>query len=259
MKWFDAGVNLLDKRFDADEVIQRALAAGVTKLCVITTEPSEWEQAASLYLRYPDVLCYTVGCHPHNAKLMTAADFTLLEAHLSLPGVVAVGECGLDFNRDFSPRDIQESVFKAQLEIAVAHKKPVYLHERDALDRQMACLNGFKGQLVGGIAHCFTGGIDAMKAYLQEGLYIGVTGWVCDPRRGEALREAIAELPLEKLILETDAPYLFPKNRRPRVRNNEPAFIASVGEMIANIKAQSIEDIAAKSFANTCDLFGLPD
>ncbi|MBU3024033.1 TatD family hydrolase [Aestuariibacter sp. A3R04] len=259
MNWFDAGVNLLDGRLDADEVIEHALHAGVSRLCLITTAPNEWERAASLYCRYPDVLRYTVGCHPHNAKLMTAADFSTLEAHLSSPGVVAVGECGLDFNRDFSPRDVQEQVFKAQLDLAVVHRKPVYLHERDAFDKQLACLNAVSEQLVGGIAHCFTGDVSAMHAYLKLGLHIGVTGWVCDPKRGGALRESVAKLPLNRLILETDAPYLFPKNRRPRARNNEPAFISSVGEVVADILELSIGDVAAISFANACDLFGLPD
>lgn len=255
LKWFDAGVNLLDRRFNPHDVIARAVEAGVDKLCIITTEPDEWDDAQALYQRYPEHLCYTVGCHPHNAKVMTEDDFTGLEQRLDCPGVVAVGECGLDFNRDFSPRDVQESVFRRQLAIAVKHNKPVYLHERDAFALQLDCLDSVEGQLAGGIAHCFTGYHDAMQAYLDRGLYIGITGWVCDEKRGGDLREAVKQLPLNRLILETDAPYLFPKNHRPKSKNNEPAFISSIGRYLADLTEISYEELAQNSYANTCRVF----
>ncbi|MBU2978688.1 TatD family hydrolase [Alteromonas sp. C1M14] len=257
MKWFDAGVNLLDKRLDAAAIIARAEDAGVKRVCVITTHPDEWDDAAELFARYPHALCYTVGCHPHNAKVMTDSAFTVLEQHLSSPGVVAVGECGLDFNRDFSARDVQEAVFKRQLDLAVKHKKPVYLHERDALTLQLACLDAVANDLVGGISHCFTGDAEAMKAYISRGLYIGITGWLCDPKRGEALRHAVQSLPLERLIMETDAPYLFPKHHKPKSKNNEPAFLPSIGGYLAEILQLTPQQIAQISYANTCRLFGL--
>ncbi|QCZ94754.1 TatD family hydrolase [Salinimonas iocasae] len=255
MQWFDAGVNLLDSRFAPHEVINRARENNVTGLCLITTEPSEWEAAAALYQQYPDTLCYTIGVHPHNARLVTDDDLKRLEQLATAPGVVAVGECGLDFNRDFSPRDTQVAVFKAQLDIAQRLHKPVYLHERDAFEHQIACLEQVKG--IEGIAHCFTGTSEQMQAYLARGLYIGITGWLCDPKRGESLREALQDLPLDRLILETDAPYLFPKNKRPRKRNNEPAFISAVAEEVGALLNKPIEDIAAVSVTNTFRLFGL--
>ncbi|OFC69765.1 TatD family hydrolase [Alteromonas confluentis] len=256
MKWFDAGVNLLDGRFNAEEVIARSVDAGVDKLCAITTEPAEWDAARALHIRFPEHVVYTIGCHPHNAKVMTDDDFVRLEDYLGGEGVVAVGECGLDFNRDFSPRDVQERVFRRQLQIAVKHQMPVYLHERDAHALQLRCLDEDAAG-VKGIAHCFTGQTTDMQAYLQRGLHIGITGWVCDPKRGEALREAVKSLPLEKLIVETDAPYLFPKHHRPRARNNEPAFLPSIGCYLSDLLEISAEDIAQTSYANTCRLFNI--
>lgn len=255
MQWFDAGVNLLDGRFDPHEVITRARENNVTGLCLITTQPSEWDAAATLYEQYPDTLCYTVGVHPHNARLVSDNDLKRLEQLATAPGVVAVGECGLDFNRDFSPRDTQVAVFNAQLDIAQRLHKPVYLHERDAFEQQIACLEQVND--LQGIAHCFTGTPEQMQAYLARGLYIGITGWLCDPKRGESLRQALLDLPLDKLILETDAPYLFPKNKRPRKGNNEPAFINAIGEEVGALLNRPIEDIAAVSVTNTFRLFGL--
>ena len=139
MPWFDAGVNLLDTRFDIDEIIVNAKSADVQKLCVITTSPEEWDAAAKLYEAYPESIVYTVGIHPHYAKDISNADLTRLESLVDKPGVVAVGECGLDFNRNFSPSDIQIRVFEAQLEIAKKYNKPVYLHERDAFHEQISC------------------------------------------------------------------------------------------------------------------------
>lgn len=257
MPWFDAGVNLLDRRFDAHQVITHAIDAGVQKMCVITTHPNEWERAAQLYHAFPEHLCYTIGVHPHNAKDVSEVDLTRLNVAAQAPGVVAIGECGLDFNRDFSPRPVQKAVFEAQLRIANELQLPVYLHERDAFDEQVACLAKAIGQLPGGIAHCFTGTTKQLKTYLDMGLYIGITGWVCDDKRGEALRDALVHIPQDKLVLETDAPYLFPKTLRPRKRNNEPAFLPHIGEQVGQLLSIDAEQLQSTSYANTCRLFSL--
>jgi len=253
MRWFDAGANLLDERFDIAEVLSNAEQAGVNRICLITTAPDEWEAARKLHQQYPDQLCYTLGVHPHNARLASDDDLTRLAQLASEPGVVAIGECGLDFNRNFSEPAVQIQVFDAQLAIAKRLNMPVYLHERDAFEQQLTCLN--QCPPVGGIAHCFTGTQEQMQAYLALGLYIGITGWVCDPKRGEALQHAITQLPTNKLILETDAPYLFPKNKRPRKRNNEPANIPAVAEKVAEITGLSLATLSETSYANTLKLF----
>lgn len=257
MRWFDAGVNLLDDRLDPGLVISEAAEAGVDKICLITTHPDEWEKAAALYAAYPDSLCYTVGVHPHNAKVVNDDHYAQLKALASAPGVVAIGECGLDFNRNFSPPETQKAVFVRQLELAVELSLPVYLHERDAFETQRACLEPFLNDLKGGIAHCFTGDKVTMQAYLEMGLYIGITGWVCDPKRGDALREAIPSLPLDKLVLETDAPYLFPKTLRPKKRNNTPASIPHIAGTVAELLESTPAQISLNSYANSCRLFDL--
>ena len=257
MPWFDAGVNLLDRRFDAHEVVMRAVDAGVEKLCVITTHPNEWAAAEQLYSAFPQHICYTIGVHPHNAKVVREEDLRQLKIHAAKPGVVAIGECGLDFNRDFSPRPTQIAVFEAQLAIAKAMQLPVYLHERDAFDAQRHSLNKFISHIPGGIAQCFTGDSEQLGEYLAMGLYIGITGWACDEKRGEALRQAIPHIPLENIILETDAPYLFPKTLRPRKKNNEPAFLPHIGEKVSELMQVSPDKLRICSYANTCRLFSL--
>lgn len=257
MKWFDAGVNLTDARLDAEAVIADATSVMVQRLCVITTQPDEWQKARELYARFPDQICYTLGVHPHHAKDVTEQDFTRLRELLTEPGVVAVGECGLDFNRNFSPQDTQIAVFKRQLAIAIEAGMPVYLHERDAFDTQVSCLEPVADSLAGGIAHCFTQGEKQLTAYLDLGLYIGITGWVCDPKRGGELRDCLPALPLDRLILETDAPYLFPKTRRPRQRNNTPSCLPHIGEQVAALYEVTAAQISASSYANACRLFGI--
>ena len=255
MPWFDAGVNLLDKRFDANDIIARAKENGVDNLCIITTHPDEWSEAEALYQRFPDSCCYTIGVHPHNAKVVNAEHYSLLEKFAQKPGCVAIGECGLDFNRDFSPRDIQKQVFEAQLIIAKALDLPVFLHERDAFNDQIQLLKKYNSCIRGGIAHCFTGNEAQVKAYLSLGLYIGVTGWFCDEKRGDALRGAVKQIPLDKIILETDAPYLFPKTLKPRKRNNEPAYLPHIAEQLSNYLNVDNDKLQSSSYANTCKLF----
>lgn len=259
MAWFDAGVNLLDSRFDAIEIINRAKDANVEKLCVITTHPNEWAAACALYEQFPQHVCYTIGVHPHNAKDVQPHHYDEIKNLAKQKGCVAIGECGLDFNRDFSPRPTQLDVFEAQLAIARDIGLPVYLHERDAFEQQLALLRRYMPGLKGGIAHCFTGNVEQVKQYLALGLYIGVTGWVCDEKRGVDLREAVAHIPLDKLILETDAPYLFPKTLRPRKRNNEPAFLPHIAHQLSEHLSLETDKLRNCSYANACELFSLDD
>jgi TatD DNase family protein len=178
---------------------------------------------------------------------------------LSLPRVVAVGECGLDYFRDFSPREAQRQAFVAQLQIAAAAAKPVFLHQRDAHQDFIAILAEFRPALAGGVAHCFTGGPRELEAYLALGLSIGVTGWVCDERRGAALREAVPHIPLDRLMVETDAPYLLPRDLqpKPKSRRNEPAHLAHIVDIVAALRKDTAVNIAASSTRNAIEFFGL--
>src|SRR5690606_18676647 len=173
------------------------------------------------------------------------------------PNVKAIGECGLDFNRNFSPKNVQLSVFEAQLELTAELKLPVFLHERDAFDQQINLLKKYRSRLVGGVAHCFTGNRAQMEQYLQLDLYIGITGWLCDDKRGSDLQTAIKHLPLERLLLETDAPYLAPKTLKPKVSTNEPCFLPEVARYFAEITQQPLASVIELSYANAQTLFNL--
>jgi TatD DNase family protein len=173
--------------------------------------------------------------------------------------VVAVGECGLDYFRDFSPRDLQQRAFVAQLELAAESRRPVFLHQRDAHEDFLRLLRPFRDALAGGVAHCFTGGPRELEDCLELDLYIGVTGWLCDERRGAALREAAREIPLERLLIETDAPYLLPRDLqpKPRSRRNEPCYLPHILERLAALRAEPVTLLAETTRRNSEELFRL--
>jgi TatD DNase family protein len=197
--------------------------------------------------------------HPHHAAQFDLGVREGLQQLLALPSTVAVGECGLDYYRDFSPRSAQRAAFIAQLEMAVAVSKPVFLHQRDAHEDFAAILAEFHRGLAGGVAHCFTGGPRELEAYLALGLSIGITGWICDERRGQELREAAPRIPEGRLMIETDAPYLLPRDLlpRPKSRRNEPAHLPHIARTLGEIRGESLEAIAAATTRNAVRFFGL--
>lgn len=255
--WIDIGANWSHPRFDADRdfVLESADLAGVKISIATGTSLDVSRESLALAERYVGRLFATVGVHPHDARHFDASA-TALRAMAEHPLAVAVGECGLDFNRDFSPRPLQESAFAAQLEWAHALRKPVFLHERDAHARFLAILG--EARPVEGVVHCFTGGEKEARAYLDRGLYLGVTGWICDERRGEALREATRLIPLDRLLLETDAPFLPPRDYRPRLSRNEPKTLPHIARRVAEIKGVTPEALAEATTRNARRLFRLP-
>ncbi|MCF4010753.1 TatD family hydrolase [Rheinheimera sp. UJ63] len=258
MRWFDCGLNLFSAQFAAQEsaIIAAANAAGVTDCLLISSDLAESQKNLSFCQQHTG--CYsTAGVHPHQAANVGADWLQQLALQLQASHVLAIGECGLDFNRDFSPRDQQKKVFAEQLALAKQYQLPVYLHERDAFATQIAMLKE-QPPLRGGIAHCFTGDTNQLKAYLELGLYIGITGWLCDERRGQALQQAIQYLPADRLILETDAPYLTPRTIRPRPRHNTPALLPAIGSEVARLTGQSLAQVAEQSYQNSCRLLQLP-
>ncbi len=266
MQLCDIGVNLTNNRFEDDwqETVARAVASGVEKLIITGTDMQESEEALAQANALPTHCYATVGIHPHYAK--DAVDENgkpnfqaQMQSLLSDNKAVAVGECGLDFNRDFSPRENQLAVFEAQLILACEHQLPVFLHERDAFEAQYQLLKKYRHDLVGGVAHCFTGNLAQMQAYLELGLYIGVTGWLCDPKRGKTLREAVSQLPLTRLLVETDAPYLMPKTLKSGAKRNEPENLPHIVTALCALlpNAPSEDDVARASFENSVNLFNL--
>jgi TatD DNase family protein len=261
MDLIDIGANLTHDSFDADReaVIERADACGVRRMIVTGSSAESSQEAARLAESRPGRLYATAGVHPHHADAYTVEVNDALLRLLERDGVVAVGECGLDFFRDFSPRQAQRDAFQAQLELAAATRMPVFLHQRDAHAEFTKILRPMIPRIAGGVAHCFTGNDAALREYLDMGLYIGITGWICDERRGAELRDLAKDIPLDRLMIETDAPYLMPRTLRPkpRTRRNEPMHLREVLRVFAETSGKPEAQVASASTTNAEQLFGL--
>jgi len=262
MQLIDIGVNLTHDSFDRDRdaVMQRARDAGVVQMVVTGASREHSPMALELAQAHPGILFATAGVHPHHATEYTAeCDVEMRELH-SHPEVVAVGECGLDYFRDFSPRPAQRRAFERQLEIAAGNGKPLFLHQRDAHDDFMAILREFEGRIGDVVVHCFTGERRDLFDYLDRDWHVGITGWLCDERRGAHLRELVPSIPAQRLLIETDAPYLLPRTLKPmpKDRRNEPAFLAHIVEELARDRGETTEAVAATTTANARRFFRLP-
>jgi TatD DNase family protein len=261
MELVDIGVNLAHRRFDVDrdQVMARAHAAGVTRLVITGTSVASSRAAAALAQQRPGQLWSTAGIHPHEARHATLEALDQLRALARAPEVKAIGECGLDFDRNFSPPAAQETAFEAQLALAVETGLPVFLHERSAHQRLMAILREFRPRLRGAVVHCFTGGAAELDAYLSLDLHIGVTGWINDERRGHGLREVVKHVPSNRLMVETDAPFLTPHDARPRPAGgrNEPALLPLVLAAVARAVGRPVAQVAEETTRTARDFFGL--
>lgn len=257
----DIGVNLTHESFreDLPQVIQRARHAGVQRMIVTGTSAAASRAAVELALTHPGVLFATAGVHPHHAGDFDDETRVQLSRLLEETVVVAAGECGLDYCRNYSPHPAQRATFEAQLQIAIASGKPLFLHQREAHTDFLAMLRAFWPDLHGGVAHCFTDGPRELEDYVDLGLYIGITGWICDERRSQSLREAVRHLPLDRVLIETDAPYLLPRDLtvKPRGRRNEPAHLPHVLATLARYMGADPDELAAAAARNTRQLFRL--
>lgn len=260
MELVDIGVNLAHRRFDADreQVMARAHAAGVTRLVLTGTSVAGSHAAAALARERPGGLWSTAGIHPHDARHATAEALGELRALAGAPEVKAIGECGLDFDRNFSPPAAQEAAFEAQLELAAETGLPVFLHERSAHDRFTAILRNARPRLRGAVVHCFTGGAAELDAYLSLELHIGITGWINDERRGHGLREVVKRVPSNRLMIETDAPFLTPHDARPRPAGgrNEPALLPLVLAAVARAVGRPPTQVAEETTRTARAFFG---
>ena len=257
----DIGANLTHESFrnDLDSVLERARSSGVRRLIVTGTNLASSEAALELASSRPGILWCTAGVHPHSAADYDDETEQRLRVLLSDPRVVAAGECGLDYYRDFAPRDVQREAFSRQLELAAASGRPVFLHQRDAHPDFLAVLAEQGHSMPAGVAHCFTNGPAEVTDYLDLGLYIGITGWICDDRRAEQLRAAVRSIPLDRIVVETDSPYLLPRSIRPvpRNRRNEPATLPEVVRTLAVHMGHSADVVAEATTKNAERLFGL--
>jgi len=261
MRLTDIGANLTHAAFreDFDAVLARAGDAGVATIVVTGTTVEESRRAAALAEAHPGRLYATAGVHPHHARECSAQTMVALRELAAHPKVVALGECGLDFNRNYSPHPDQEKWFVEQIELACELGKPLFLHSRDAHPRFAELLRERGNRLPPAVAHCFTGEREELLAYVELGLYVGITGWICDERRGAHLLELIGEIPFDRLLVETDAPYLTPRDLRPqpKARRNEPAFLPHIVRRIARALGRPAQDIAAQTALNARTLFAL--
>ncbi|GKX50787.1 3'-5' ssDNA/RNA exonuclease TatD [Budvicia aquatica] len=258
---FDIGVNLTNRQFAQDKhyVVSRARLAGINGMLVTGTSLKESIAASQLSREYPDYCWSTAGVHPHDASGWSADCEQQIYQLAKLPEVVAIGECGLDFNRNFSTPEEQEKAFNAQLAMAAELDMPLFLHCRDAFPRFIELLQPWLPKVPAAVVHCFTDNRQALEAYLELGLYIGITGWVCDERRGLELRELVSLIPADKLLLETDAPYLLPRDLKPKPssRRNEPAHLAHILEQVAKLRHEDPVWLGERTQQNAYQLLGL--
>ena len=268
MQLIDIGANLTHESFDHDRdaVLARARAAGVASMVVTGASREHSPKALALAQAHPGVLYATAGVHPHHATEYTEECDVEMRGLLAHDEVVAVGECGLDYFRDFSPRPAQRRAFERQLQIAVdtgrtpASKKPLFLHQRDAHADFVAMMRNFDGRLGAAVVHCFTGTREELFECLDNDWHIGITGWLCDERRGLHLRELVRHIPANRLMIETDAPYLLPRTVKPAPshRRNEPMYLAHIVAELARDRDEDVAVTAAATAATARAFFRLP-
>lgn len=249
----DIGANLNHKslKFELEQIIHRAVQNNISRIIITGTDLRSSQEAFNL-AKNNALLISTCGVHPHNAKQVNPDLLQKLEKLIAENKVVAIGECGLDFNRNFSTREEQEYAFGQQLQIAKRFKKPLFLHERDAFETFVSFV---KDHLGDGVVHCFTGNKQQLKTYLDLGFHIGITGWICDDRRNNELKEAVKYIPHDRLLIETDCPFLTP--REAKATRNEPAFLKFVVQRLALYMSKSEEEVAKHTTENAKKLFRL--
>ena len=261
MHLIDIGANLTHESFraDFDAVLARAQAHGVDRMIVTGASAGGSRAALQLALQHPGLLHATAGVHPHHALDYDDATDALLRDLVTHVAVRAVGETGLDYHRNYSPPATQVEVFERQLAIAAECGKPLFLHQRDAHADFMATMKRFDGRLGKAVVHCFTGTRDELHDYLDAGWYIGITGWLCDERRGTHLRELVRGIPADRLMIETDSPYLLPRSVQPKPshRRNEPMYLRHIVEELARDRGEDVEVTAAATTATAKAFFGI--
>lgn len=261
MELIDIGANLTHDSFNTDraEVISAAQAVGVSQMIVTGADLAGSAAAIQIAQSNPSVLYATAGVHPHHASEWSDAIANSIEQYAGESCVVAVGEAGLDFNRNYSSVADQERALHGQLSIAAKLGKPVFLHERDAFEAFAKIIEEYREDLPAAVVHCFTGQAEHLAAYLEMDLHIGITGWICDERRGHHLHDMVVSIPAGRLMIETDAPYLLPRDIRPKPksRRNVPAYLPHIAEVIAAHREESVETLAKHTTATARDFFNI--
>jgi TatD DNase family protein len=261
MPLFDFCFNFTSAKFRDDEqaIVQRALDSKVTHFFMPGSDSRDSEFSVRLAEQYQQGFYAGVGVHPHNAKTWQDGTEDLLRNLAASDRVKAVGETGLDYNRNFSTREQQETAFRKQVELAIDMQLPLFLHERDAHSEFYSIISEYKHDLGPTAVHCFTGDQRALENYIEMDFYIGITGWICDERRGTHLHNIIQSIPENRLLIETDAPYLYPRTLlpRPKQMRNEPSFLPHIAGHVAHHRGDTIERLSDYTMDNTLRFFGL--
>lgn len=259
LQCIDIGANLTGSRFSHDlaTVLTNAESAGVAKILVTGSSEENSKDAAKLAQQNPGLLFATAGVHPHSASSFDDSTATALRSLYQLDEVIAVGECGLDFNRDFSPRDQQRRCFAAHIDLAAETGLPMFLHERDAFAEFAKTMAESRARIGKAVVHCFTGTEQAARAYLELDLHLGITGWICDERRGKHLRDIVKLIPANRLMIETDSPYLAPRDYRPKISRNEPKYLPHILTTVAECRGDDPQELGREIWQTTCEFFGI--
>jgi TatD DNase family protein len=252
----DSHAHLDMKKFDTDrdQVVSRALSAGVRQIITIGTDTKSSMKAVALTERYPCVFA-TAGIHPHNADRADYHDLKRIALLAKREKAVAIGEIGLDFYRNLSSRKKQRDLFHQQLDIALSLDLPVVIHDREAHEEVLETLSSFKRNGSKGVIHCFSGDYGLAKTFMEMGYYISIPG-IITLKNARQMQDVAAKIPLKKMLLETDAPFLTPLPHRGQ--RNEPSFVIHTARKVAELRGIPFEEVAQRTSNNTCQLFNLP-
>lgn len=257
--WVDIGVNLTSSQFrdKQQSIVEDAIAADVNTLILTGTNLHESQQAYAFAKEFEQFS--TAGIHPHDSKSFDATALEIITELANKPQVVAIGETGLDFNRNYSTPEAQIHSFEEHLKLASTLELPLFLHERDAGDTMYEILKEWRDKIPKAVIHCFTGSKEDLDRYLSLDLHIGITGWICDERRGFHLHELVKKIPEDRLMIETDAPYLLPRTLKPKPkdRHNHPKYLPHIGGYIADLLSKDHNEFRAQTHRTSCDFFNL--
>ena len=255
----DIACNFTSDRFDndLDEVINQAIVNNITKFGLICSRLSDIDKLLEIYNRYSKDMFFTIGVHPHHANEINEEYLKKLKEVINNNNPHAIGETGLDFFRNLSTYEEQIFAFEEQIKIAIDTNKPLFLHQRDSHDDFIKILRKYSSDINKSVVHCFTGTKKQLNDYLELDCYIGVTGWICDAKRNVELRKTIKNIPLERLMIETDCPYLIPKNleEKPKNNRNEPTYLNHIADEVAALMKKDINDIREKTYKTSLSFF----